>query len=450
MASSATLAIRIISDATKAAKGFQQTETSAAKMERRLNTASRTAKIGLLALGGAALASAKAAAEDAAGQARLAGALRLNAGASKSAIANNEQWIASISRATGVADDELRPALGTLVRATGSVAKSQSALKTAMDISAATGKPLQTVSAALAKGYGGQTTAIGRLVPGLDQATLKSGDMTKIMGALNAKVGGEAARAAQTTSGQYAIMVNNFNEAKESVGVGLLPILTQLAVALATAGVWAQKHTTTIKVLAITAGILGVAIVGVNVAYKAYRAGALAARGAQVAFNLALRANPIGLVVTAIALLIAGLVLAYKKSATFRSIVNSVKDAGVSAFREIGSWITKAINLVKDVIDWISKIKFPSVPKAISNLVGGGGGAPSIGGGGGGGSAYSSLPGRGGPGDGWFVAPVGGRRGGFTVIYEITINGVIDKVGAAREIRKVLEGADLRFGTGSA
>lgn len=446
MASSAVLAIRIISDATKAAKGFQQTESAADRMGRRLGNASRIAKVGLLAMGAAAISAAKDAAADAASQSKLAFALRKNAGASKQAIAGTEQWISSISRATGVADDQLRPALATLVRSTGDVRQSQAALKTAMDISAATGKPLQTVSAALAKGYGGQTAAIGKLVPGLDQAALKSGDMTQIMAALNAKVGGEAANAAQTASGKYAIMVNNFNEAKEQLGAGLLPVLSRSAVVLADAAAWAQKHSTTVKVLAISVGVLAGAVVGVNTAYKVYRSGVLAARAAQVVFNLAMRANPIGLVITAIALLIAGLVLAYKKSETFRNIVNKVRDAGVAAFKQIWSWIQKAIDLVERLIGWISKIKFPSVPKAISSLGGGAGGAPS-GGGGGGGFAYSGLPGEGGPSDGWFLAPMGG---GNSTIVNITIDGAIDPVETARRIRQILTAQGVRFGTASA
>lgn len=61
---------------------------------------------------------------------------------------------------------------------------------------------------------------------------------------------------------------------------------------------------------------------------------------AQWLMNAALTANPIGLVVAAIALLVTGLVIAYKKSETFRNIVNgafgAVKNVAVSIFRWIG------------------------------------------------------------------------------------------------------------------
>lgn len=56
--------------------------------------------------------------------------------------------------------------------------------------------------------------------------------------------------------------------------------------------------------------------------------------------NAAMTANPIGLVVAAIALLVTGLVIAYKKSETFRNIINgafgAVKNVAVSIFRWIG------------------------------------------------------------------------------------------------------------------
>lgn len=445
MASSAILAIQIISDATKAAKGFRQAETSAQKMERRMGTASKVASAGLLAMGAAAISAAKDAAADATAQAKLAFALRKNAGASKEAIAGTEQWISSMSRATGVADDQLRPALATLVRSTGDVQKSQSALKLAMDISAATGKPLEAISNALAKGYAGQTTAIGRLVPGISKAALASGDMTKITAELNKKVGGEAANAAKTAEGQYKILVNNFAEAKEELGTGLLPILSKVAVKLADGAVFVQKHSKATKILiGVTAG-LAAAVIGVNAAYRAYKSAAAAAAVVQKVLNVAMRANPIGLVVTAIALLIAGLVLAYKKSETFRKIVNAVRDSGVAAFKKIWEWAEKLIDKVADLIGWIKSIKFPKVPKGISRFFGGGGGPPAeFGGGGGGGFAYSTRGGLGGPGGGGFVLPVAGGNGP-SIVY-ITIEGAIDPVGVARQIKKLLGRYDVRLG----
>jgi hypothetical protein len=130
--------------------------------------------------------------------------------------------------ATGVADDELRPALGRLVRSTGDITKAQDLLSTALDISTATGKPLETVANALGKAYDGNTAALGKLGIGLSAAELKTMDFTQVQGKLSELFGGAAARNADTYAGRIARMQVAFNEAKETIGFALLPILEKL------------------------------------------------------------------------------------------------------------------------------------------------------------------------------------------------------------------------------
>ena len=139
MAKTAILAIRIISDATDARKGLDEAETATSKWSSGLGKASVVAAGALAVVGGVALSGARAAAEDAQAQALLAQALTNSAGATKTQVAATEAWITKTTLATGVADDELRPALATLARSTGDVAASQKALGLAMDVSAATG-----------------------------------------------------------------------------------------------------------------------------------------------------------------------------------------------------------------------------------------------------------------------------------------------------------------------
>ena len=98
-----------------------------------------------------------------------------------------EYYIANLQKMTGVLDDQLRPAFQTLLTASGSLTKSQQGLALALDISAATGKSVEEVSMALAKGFSGQTTALSRLGAGIDKATLATGDMDKIMKELQNK-----------------------------------------------------------------------------------------------------------------------------------------------------------------------------------------------------------------------------------------------------------------------
>jgi hypothetical protein len=142
---------------------------------------------------------------------------------------NVEGFIAKLQRTTGVLDDELRPAFQTLVTATGDVKTSQDALSLALDISAGTGKDLQTVSMALAKGYSGQTTALSKLGAGIDKATLKSGDMGKITDELTSKFSGQALARTKTYSGQIDLLNVSLNNAKETIGKGLLDSFSMLA-----------------------------------------------------------------------------------------------------------------------------------------------------------------------------------------------------------------------------
>jgi len=140
-----------------------------------------------------------------------------------------EKFIADLQRATGVLDDELRPAFRTLLTATGDVKKSQDGLALALDIAAGTGKDLGAVSMALAKAYGGQTTALSRLGAGLDKATLKTGDMNVIVGELTDKFKGQALAAAEGYSGAIAKIAVASNNAKEIIGKDLLDAMQMIA-----------------------------------------------------------------------------------------------------------------------------------------------------------------------------------------------------------------------------
>ena len=138
-------------------------------------------------------------------------------------------YIDSLQRATGVSEDELRPAFQKLLLVLGNVGQAQSALSLAMDISAGTGKDLSAVSMALAKGYSGQTTALSRLGAGLDKALLKSGDMEAITAQLSKLFAGQAQVAVKTYAGQMAILAVSATEASEVIGFALVDSLAKLS-----------------------------------------------------------------------------------------------------------------------------------------------------------------------------------------------------------------------------
>ena len=170
----------------------------------------------------------KAAIEDEAAQIRLATALKNATGATDDMIKSVEKQILQTSLATGVADDKLRPALQRLSLSTNDVTKAQDLLNLALDISQATGKGLDSVANALGKAYDGNTAALGKLGIGLSAAELKAMSFEETQTRLSELFGGAAAANADTFAGRLQILKVTFDEAKESVGAKLLPIIQQL------------------------------------------------------------------------------------------------------------------------------------------------------------------------------------------------------------------------------
>jgi hypothetical protein len=139
-----------------------------------------------------------------------------------------ELYISNLQKLTGVLDDQLRPALQTLLTASGSLTQSQKALSIALDVSAATGKSVTEVSAAMAKGFSGQTTALTRLGAGLSKATLASGDMNLILDELSNKFSGQAQARLDTYAGKMSLLAVSSSNATETIGKGLLDALSML------------------------------------------------------------------------------------------------------------------------------------------------------------------------------------------------------------------------------
>jgi hypothetical protein len=170
----------------------------------------------------------KAAIEDEQAQLKLATALEGATGATKLQIAATENYITKTALATGVTDDDLRPALARLTLATKDITKAQDLLSLALDISAATGKPLEAVSNGLSKAYEGNVGALGKLGIGIDAAQAKTLTFSQATDKLTQLWGGAAAENAETYAGKIARVQVALGEAKETIGVALLPILDKL------------------------------------------------------------------------------------------------------------------------------------------------------------------------------------------------------------------------------
>ena len=165
----------------------------------------------------------KAAIEDEQAQLRLASALKTATGATDAQIKATEDMILQTSLATGVADDQLRPAFQRLAVSTKDTVEAQKLLNLALDISKGKGIELETVANALGRAQDGNTTALGRLGLGLSKAELATLSFTDVQTKLSDLYGGAAAANAETFQGKIDRLKVGFDEAKESLGVALLP-----------------------------------------------------------------------------------------------------------------------------------------------------------------------------------------------------------------------------------
>jgi hypothetical protein len=219
----------------KAQQGFSKLEDNAKRASATLRRVGQAATVGFAAVGVAASAAAyaafnfvKAAVEDEKAAALLATSLRNTTKATEAQIAATEDWITTTALATGVADDELRPAFATIARSTRDLTKAQKLLATAQNISAATNKPLAVTAKAVSQAYAGQFGALKKLSPELN-ALIKSGaSANQVFAALDKTFAGASDTAANTTAGKFARFKIAVDELKESIGVLLLPVLGTL------------------------------------------------------------------------------------------------------------------------------------------------------------------------------------------------------------------------------
>ena len=138
-------------------------------------------------------------------------------------------YIQELQDTTGVLDDQLRPAFQSLAVATGDYTKAQDLLNTALDVSQATGKSLNTVSTALSRAYLGNYTAVSRLGAGISKAEIAAGDFNAIQEKLNKNFGGAAAAAADTYAGKIRLVKAAFTDVQEIIGKGFVDAFTKLS-----------------------------------------------------------------------------------------------------------------------------------------------------------------------------------------------------------------------------
>ena len=317
----------------EAEKGFKDLEGAQAKAKYALGKANKYAAVALGGLVAGLGDAVKGAMEDEQAQAMLARQLQKTTAATDAQIAGVEAFITAAGKQKGVTDDDLRPSMAGLVRATMDIEEAQKAATLAMDVAAAKGISLETVTKAMEKAYGGNMTALAKLSPELRQMIKDGASMEEVMAEMAVTFGGAATDSANTAAGSMKRLGVALGEAKEGVGAALLPILEKALPVLQSFATWAQDNPTLITAVAVAFGALAAAVVLVNAA---------------------MALNPAVLITAGIVALGVALVMAYKRFDTFRAVVNAVVNQVArnfefmaNAFITMINVVIKGINLIK-------------------------------------------------------------------------------------------------------
>jgi phage-related protein len=418
----------------------------------------------------------KSAIADAAAQEKLALTLKNVTGATNAQIKATEGYITQTSLAFGVTDDELRPSLERLARATGDVDKAQRLQALALDISAGSGKSLEAVTNALAKATEGNTASLGKLGVGLSSAQLKTLSMDEITKKLADTFENQASTKADTFQGKLDRLNIAFQEGKETVGSFVLDALTPLVSS------FVNKVIPALSLMATSIGkdlegplntVKGVITDFVVPALKALydyikdfvvpfflSIFGPALSGLSSAFTKVKEA------ITNNSEELAPLFTLFKNVATFvrdtigpaiGTILKTAFDVLGTAIAAVITGVAKVVNFLDDMIDkvkaFIKLVKDNPVVSGISGLIDRVfGGARAMGGPVTSGTSY--LVGEQGPelftpGRNGSITPNHSLGGGRGSVINLTVNGAIDPEGTARAIINVLNNSSYRGTLGS-
>jgi ElaB/YqjD/DUF883 family membrane-anchored ribosome-binding protein len=366
------LAIPIITEfdgkgISKAITEFKNLETNGQKAHFAITKAALPATAALAGLTAALGASVKAAIEDAASQNLLAKQLQRTTNATDAQIEGVEDYITVQGKLLGVTDDQLRPALAGLVRATGSITEAQKAATLAMDVAIAKNVSLETVTKTLERAYGGNFTALAKLSPELRDMIKAGASLDEVMAKMSETFGGAASDAADTAAGKFKRLKVSLDETKESIGAALLPAVEAVLPYLQSFAQWAQDNPGAFLAIAAAIGVISGAIVTYTVAAKiATGVNALLATSftaLQVASGL--------IVFTAI---IVGIIALYKNFEWFRNGIKSVVNNISDYFEFMGNGWVKASNIIIRGINLINPFKdIPKIPNISIGRIGEGG-----------------------------------------------------------------------------
>lgn len=197
------------------------------------------------------------------------------------------------------------------------------------DYAVKTGKDLPSAAEDLGKAMLGQGRALKDVGIDFKDTGSVAGNFEQVMGGLRSQVGGFAEGEAGSAEGQLRKLQTEFGDVQEEVGSKLLPVLVELGGVLLGVIDFVQRNS---DVLIPLAAVLGTVAAGV-----------MAWNAIQAILNITLAANPIGIVVIAIAALVAAFVTAYNTSETFRTVVDSALNLVKQTGQDVASWFTDTL-----------------------------------------------------------------------------------------------------------
>jgi hypothetical protein len=398
----ALLRIKVVADATSAAAGLDKAQQSTSKFGNAIRKAALPAAAVVAGLGAMGAAAVKSASD----LQQAEGAVEAVFGKQAAAVKRASQDAARTMGLSAAQYQNYAALVGTALQNAGftvkeSVGESSKIMQRAADLSAlyggTTADAVEAINAAVARsefdplekyGVSLNMTAVNAELAARGQDKLTGAQLDAAKRAIileqvyakSAKAAGQYAREADSVAGRSQTMAAEFENAKASLGTALLPVVAAAAGQLAKFATWAGKNTTTVQILAGVVGGLAVAILAANAALTTYnvvtgisaalqstfsrsliltrvqlvalavaeKASAAASKVlavAQAALNAVMSANPIALVVLALVALVAAFVIAYKRSATFRRIVDATFRGITAAAKAVGKFVAAAFRV---------------------------------------------------------------------------------------------------------
>ncbi|MEX0158222.1 MULTISPECIES: hypothetical protein [unclassified Microbacterium] len=283
----------------------------------------------------------------------------------------------------------------------------------------------------------------------LEGEAAKSAETQAVLALLTkqtADVTGQFARETDTAAGSQQIANAQYENAMAVLGERLLPIMAQFSTMLADVALWVAENSELVTALAVVLGTFAGAILIANGAISAYRTIAAIATAAQIAWNVAMSANPLGLIILAIAAVVAAIVFLITNWEEVGRIAGEVWDNIIAA-------IDTAIGWIKDAIGWIGSLfgAAGETPRTHRGSGNGGGGpeatpalmamsASTV-------APASSATSSGGGWDSW-AATSAPRAGDNVTNNNVTVNGAVDVDSTARQLKGILGEHDKRTGGG--